>query len=396
MKRFKIVIIGGGFAGLQAARSLRRLRNAEVSLIDKTGIATMVPALPDALSGRLRMDKLFRPLPELTGRNLGVILDTVESVSLADRRVTCTGGTYAYDGIVISGGSVPVAVPPPFEGPVHTVNSLEGAGDLRAAIEVRVGPDPLHLVVAGAGYTGLEIAAAARRGVPDPKALAITVVDSAQDILPMLTDRQHSTVRAHLAARSIALRTSTSVRRTTENVVELSDATTIDNALFVWSAGMRAAPIEFDERVERTPDGRIATTDALGLPGHPEVFVAGDQAALTRDGTVLRRAVNFAFYSGRRAGRNLAMHLSGRRPKPFVPVDLGWVLPLIETSAGRIFGGLRIGGRLGLRLHYLMCGFRHFSGRSSWACYRAALNLRRTPTPLANTAPPGRRHGNRS
>lgn len=396
MKKFKIVIVGGGFAGLQAARSLRRLRNADMRLIDRTGIATMVPALPDTLSGRLPSEKLFRPLREVADGSLDVVVDTVESVSLAHRTVTCTDGTYAYDGLVLAGGSVPVAVPPPFEGPVHSVDSLEGAGALRAEIEARVGRDPLHLVVAGAGYTGLEVAAAARRGVPDPKALAITVVDTAQDILPMLTDRQRSAVRAYLEKSSITLCTSTSVRRTTGSVVELSNGATIGNAVFVWSAGMRAAPIELDEQVERTPDGRILTTDTLALPGHPEVFVAGDQAALTRDDRVLRRAVNFAFYSGRRAGRNLARRLNNRHPRRFVPVDLGWVLPLIETSAGSIFGGLRIGGRLGLRLHYLMCGFRHFGGRRAGTFYRAALNLRRTPAPLSSAAPPGGRHGNRS
>ncbi len=393
MKKFKIVIIGGGFAGLQAARSLRGLGNAEITLVDKTGIATMVPALPDALSGRLPMDKLFRPLHELAGGNLRVIVDTVESVSLEHRSVAGVAGTYDDDGLIIAGGSVPLAVPDSFEGPVHMVDSLEGARALRAEIETRVGPDPLHLVVAGAGYTGLELAAAARRGVPDPGALCITVVDTAEDILPMLTDRQRAAVRSYLEARSITLLTSTLVRKTQESVVELSDGTTIGNALFVWSAGMRAAPIEFDEQVERTPDGRILTTDTLAVPGHPEVFVAGDQAALTRDGRVLRRAVNFAFYSGRRAGRNLAAELRGRKPKPFHPVDLGWVLPLIETSAGRVFGGMRVGGRFGLRLHYLMCGFRHFGGRRSGAYYRAALNLRRTPAPLAGSPLPGEREG---
>ena len=145
---------------------------------------------------------------------------------------------------------------------------------------------------------------------------------------------------------------------------------------------MRASPIELPERVERTRDGRIMTNEYLQIPEYPLLFAAGDAAALTRDGQQLRRAVNFSYYSGRVAGRNAVAQRAGRALKPFRAVDLGWVIPLGTESSGRIFGGIPVGGKLGLRMHYFMNGFRHFGGGRAGDFYATALNLRRQPEPL--------------
>ena len=386
-KMSNVVIIGGGFAGVQAARALQRVRGARVRVIDREGLATMVPALPDVLSGRVSRGSLIRPLAEVCGRGVDVIRDTITEVNLVERLAIGTAGRYAYDGLIIASGSTPIPPPVAF-GDIryHTLHSFESAVTLRSEIERRLAGGPLHVVIVGAGYTGLEAAAALRHGMGLESDTEITVVDGASEILPMLNDRERGAVRSYLAQQAIALRTGTTLAETAGSDITLSDGTRIRNALLVWSTGMRASPLRFVGAVDRTPDGRIVTTEALGLPGYREVFAAGDAAALTRNGMLLRRAVNFAYYSGQRAGRNLAAYLRGRQSVAFTPVDLGWILPLFGTSAGRIFGPLRVGGRLGLRLHYAMCGFRHFGGRLAVEFYRTALHLRRQPDPLDATA----------
>jgi len=128
--------------------------------------------------------------------------------------------------------------------------------------------------------------------------------------------------------------------------------------------------------MERLTDGRIKVSRDLQVPAHPEVFACGDAAAMEHRGGYLRKAVNFAFYSGLRAGKNAAAFLLEHKMKPFRPVDLGWVIPLVDDSVGRIMGGLPVWGRTGLRLHYFMCGYRNFSGRNMRAFIRMALRLK--------------------
>ena len=84
--------------------------------------------------------------------------------------------------------------------------------------------------------------------------------------------------------------------------------------------------------------------------------------------------MNFAYYGGRRAGQNLLRRRQGRSTWPFRPVDLGWVVPFHDPSIGRLPGGLWIRGRLGVRLHHLMCGVRNYSFGNFAGCLRLALN----------------------
>jgi NADH dehydrogenase len=111
----------------------------------------------------------------------------------------------------------------------------------------------------------------------------------------------------------------------------------------------------------------------LSLPNYPNVFAAGDAAAIEHNGQVLRKAVNFAFHGGRHAGRNLARRLRGRATRPFRPVDLGYVIPLHATSVGRLPLGIWIRGYLGIRLHSLMCGLRNYSFKGFAGCLKLAL-----------------------
>lgn len=386
-------VIGGGFSGLEAVRALmRRANGSEIRLIDRTGRATMIPALPDALSGRITRSALWRPLEEVVDPRVEVIRDDVERVDLENSTIEGEQGTYEYDGLVIAAGSIPNPPPGPLKGaPLFHAATYDGVERLRAELERRLaehqGPDSgdavPHLVVAGGGYTGLEVAIAARSGAHQGGArIDVTVADAADDILPMVTDSERAYIRSFLAEQGIALKTGTLVSSVTDRQVELSDGTRIPNAVTCWAAGMRSSPLGLDDVVETTRDKRIYTNAYLQLDRAPNVFVAGDAAALNDAGTVLRRAVNFSYYSGRRAGANLAAYLFGEPMKAWKPVDLGWVIPLGDISVGRVFGRVPVAGKVGLRMHYTMCGVRHFGGGRSPEFFRTALSLGRYPDKL--------------
>lgn len=392
-------MIGGGFAGIQAVRVLgKRLGGAEITLLDRTGHATMIPALPDLFSGRVMRSALTRPLAEVVSGTAQVVVDTANRIDLAERTVIGNAGRYRYEGLVIAAGSIPASPPPPLHGlPVHTVATIDAAERFRRALDRRVANRrPGSVVIVGGGYTGLETAAAIRRGTVPERAPRVVVVDTAPVLLSVVDKRRQPRLLDALSARGVEILAGTSVSQAepTEGddaddavTVTLSNGTTIPNALLVWAAGMQAAAPSLHPAGATTRDGRLEVTEELRLPGYPEVLVAGDVAALRTGEQVLRRAVNFAYYSGRTAGKNLAAHLSGGKSTAFHPVDLGWVIPLGDDSAGRIFGSVGVGGRFGLRMHYAMCGVRHFGGGRAGEMYRTAINLNRQPEPLGT--PPG-------
>jgi NADH dehydrogenase len=165
----------------------------------------------------------------------------------------------------------------------------------------------------------------------------------------------------------------------TEERAELSNGDQIVDPVVCWSAGMKAELEEITGSVERARDGRIRVNESLQITEYPEVFVAGDAANLEKDGAPLRRAVNFSYYSGRRAGENAAALVTGETLRRFNPVDLGWVIPLSGDSTGRLLGAIPIGGTLGLRLHYFMCGLRHFGSDERGEFYKTAGYLKRNP-----------------
>lgn len=389
-------IIGAGFAGLQAARSLlSESPTVHVTLIDRNPYATMIPALPDVLSGRVNRESLNRPLREiLAGRErVSILTGTVNAVDLPTQTVTVDDRIHNYDFLTIATGSVPQYFGfVPEDGELHTVHTLDTARRFRdeyRARSARAGR-PVPVVIVGAGYTGLEVAACLRHGtaVAGNGTSRIVVVDVADEILTFLSDKERRHVMTYLQDQSIDIRTGVSLTRYAGGTAILSDGTEVANALVCWAAGMRSDGFPVDGVTQRTPDGRLHTNQYLQLTDYPQVFVAGDAAAIKRDGRLQRRAVNFAWYSGRTAGRNLGRLISaGGNPdtaglKPFRPVDLGWVIPLSGTSVGHVLGPLRVRGRLGLRMHYSMCGFRHFGISQAWEFFRTAGRLSRRPDPL--------------
>ena len=418
----RVYILGGGFAGIQAARAIARgAPDARAFLLDRNSYATMIPALPDVLSGRIPIEAFSTDLSEAVGPDVEVIADEVRAIDLVSRRIH--GGTteYEYDYLVIAHGSRPNYFGfTPDDGTVHTIHSLSSAMAFRAAVERHLAADPeAPILIVGAGYTGLEAASCLVLGARESHVHPlITVVDVAARPLSFLPERRRHRLLAYFERVGVEIRTETSLEQLANGTAFLSDGARLENPLVLWAAGMQTEPTEILGTVERARDGRIRTNEFLQLPAHPEVFAAGDAAALTGAAAgltgaaagqpqqpVLRRAVNFAFYSGRRAGRNVAARAGaeagaeggraepganrgadsrGRRParlRRFKPVDLGWVIPLGEKSVGRVFGAVPVGGRLGLRLHYFMSGFRHFGAGEAAELYKTAFRLSRRPAP---------------
>lgn len=370
-----LVIIGGGFAGRQACRALRG-SGAEVCLIDPNPYTTMLPALPDIAGGWVSERLARHPLRDALPPEVRLLAQAVRSIDLDARQLVAGDETIDYQQLLIAPGSTPRPAPTELAREhLHTLGTLQDAVRIREsfAAYLQKTEHPL-IVVAGSGYTGLELALSLfARARAAGKNCRAAIVDPKPILLPSLPEKQRQYVLDFLHRQGIRVQLGSAVDSFDGRSVVVAGET-LPDVFFCWAAGSVLAIPEIRGNVERLRDGRLKVAPDLSLPDYPDVFAAGDAAALEPRGEPLRKAVNFAYYGGRCAGRNLARRRRGRPTRPFRPVDLGWVVPFHFTSLGRLPLGIWVHGRLGLRLHHLMCGIRNYSLANFAGCLRLALN----------------------
>lgn len=369
----RIIIIGGGFAGCQAGKILSAM-GITYTLIDPSPVTTMLPSLPDLAGGWIPEQYIQRPLRELIPPGSTHLQEAVSAIDLEAGTVRAGDQTVSYDYLLIAAGSLPDFYDSPFpRDRMHALGSLEDARRIRRdfAAYLQQATHP-HLLVAGTGYTGLELAMSLFfRTKAAGKSCAVTLVDPTPVLLPSLPEKQRRRVLDFLTAQGVEVRLGVAVE-SFDGRTAVAGGRTYADVFFCWAAGSRFAIADIRGRVERLRDGRLKVAADLSLPHYPNVFAAGDAAAILRRGQPLRKAVNFAWYGGRRMGRNVLRRLRGRPTRAFRPVDLGWVVPFHETSIGRLPGDLWVHGRLGVRLHHLMCGLRNYSWENFAGCVKLA------------------------
>jgi NADH dehydrogenase len=356
----KTVIIGAGFAGRQACRVLRGA-DQDVILLDPRDSTVMLPALPDLAGGWIDERFLFQSLETLLPETIWHMRKTVQSIDLDHKILVADGETVGFERLLIASGSVT-----DFHGfdqhreKIYHLDSLESALRIRDSFAEYLQRTALpNLVVAGGGYTGLELATSLFfRAKAEGKPCRVTLVDPGNVLLPFLPEKKRRRIQRLLDACGAEVLHGTRVTGfdgtdvTAENRV-------FEQAFFCWAGGSMFSIPTLTGTVDRLRDGRLKVNPDLSLPGYPDIFAAGDAAAVEWNLVVLRKAINFAWYAGKCAAKNMIRRDRGRKTKPFRPVDAGWVIPLHADSVGQLFGQLWIGGKTGLRLHYFMCGFRN-------------------------------------
>ncbi len=214
----------------------------------------------------------------------------------------------------------------------------------------------------GGGYTGLELACNLRfLGRRFQSQSHVCVVELAPDILPSAPEWVRRYMHGEAARHGIELVTGASIESFDGRNATLSNGRRVEDVFLCWTAGSKFALGDIRGRQRQMKDGRLVVDTCLRVTPHPEVFAAGDSAAMKHGETLLRKAVNFSIGSGIQAGRNIAAAIRGQPLHPFRPVDPGWVIPFCDVGVGQIFPGLRVRGRLPLALHYAMCGVKNYS-----------------------------------
>ncbi|MFG2603061.1 NAD(P)/FAD-dependent oxidoreductase [Streptomyces sp. NPDC048514] len=374
MSRPHVVVVGAGFAGYRAARTLARLTRdrADVTLLNPTDYFLYLPLLPQVAAGILEARRVTVSLPG-TLRGVRLVLGEADRVDLDGNVVHYTGpeggtGTLEYDRLVLAVGSVNKLLPiPGVAEHAHGFRGLPEALYLRdhvtRQVELAAADDDAAtsaarctFVVVGAGYTGTEVAAhlqmftdrlARRSPLPAGVRPRWILLDVAPRVLPELDRRLSRTAGRVLRARGVDVRMGTSVKEATQDGVLLTDGEFVASRTLVWCVGVRPDPLveAVGQPLER---GRLIVDPFLRMPGRPDVFACGDAAAvpdLRRPGEFTPMTAQHAWRQGRVAGENVAASLGlGRRRRPYRHRDLGFAVDLGGVRAAANPLGIPLSG----------------------------------------------------
>jgi NADH:ubiquinone reductase (H+-translocating) len=354
MSRPRIVIVGAGFAGYHAARTLSRLAHGRAE-INPTDYFLYLPLLPEVAVGLIEPRRVTVSVPE-TLPGVRLILGKVDEIDLDGRQVRWVDpdhrhGQIGYDRLVIAAGSVNKLLPIP--GIAEHAHGFRGVGEalylrdhITNQIEVADATDDpderaarTTFVVVGAGYTGTEVTA---QGVLYTDALLERhprlaehrprwlLLDIAKRVLPELDERLSRTADQVLRERGVDVRMGVSVAEATHEGVQLTDGSFVPTRSLIWCVGVRPDPLVANLGLE-IHKGRLVVDGYLNVPGRPEVFACGDAAAvpdLTRPGEITPMTAQHAERQGRRVAHNIAASYGQGRPRPYKHHDLGFVVDL--------------------------------------------------------------------
>jgi NADH:ubiquinone reductase (H+-translocating) len=351
----RVVIVGGGFGGVYAARSLRKAP-VDITLIDRRNVHVFSPMLYQAATGAAGLSDVSQPLRSMfrRQRNAQIILGEVNGIDVGRRVVRLSDDTdIGYDSLIIAAGMRSSYFGnDAWQDHAPGLKTLEDAADIRRRVLTALEtaerePDAnarhpwMRMVVVGGGPTGVELAGALAeltrvtlrdefRAI-DASSAQVILVEAMDEVLPQWPPSLRTAARRHLEELGVVVRTDTSVVDVDgehvdlrmDEVVERLDARTV-----VWAAGVRPSSLgrrlaaSIGAAVDRA--GRIIVEPDLSVPGHPEVFVVGDLAAVKRlDGGPVPDVAQKSIQSGRHVGRTIAARLRGRNVEPFRYRDLG-------------------------------------------------------------------------
>ena len=361
--RHRVVIVGAGFAGYNAARELSKLAGAsiEITVINSTDYFLYLPLLPQVAAGLVEPRhicvSLLRRMPKVR-----FVLGTVTHIDVRQKVVTWSSpeggsGQAGYDRLILTAGSVNKLLPiPGVADYAHGFRSVAEAIYLRDHIirqlELAAGAADeaerqarCTFVVVGAGYTGTEVAAqgqllTARLAKQMPglvgRQIRWMLLDNASRLLPELDPRLSRTADRVLRRRGVEVRTGQSVAAALDGRwVQLSTGEKVATYSLIWCVGVRADPLVTGLDLD-TNRGRLVVDEFMSVPGAPDIYACGDCAAvpdLTRPGEICGMTAQHAQRQGRQVARNVAASLGAGKAKRYKHHDLGFVVDLGGLAA---------------------------------------------------------------
>jgi NADH dehydrogenase len=370
----RVVIIGGGFGGLYAARSLKRAP-VDVRLIDRRNFHLFQPLLYQVATGGLSPGEIAAPLRAVLTRqrNATVLLGEVSDIDVARRCVMLRDGEVGYDQLIVAAGATHHYFGhPEWEAHAPGLKTIEDATEIRRRVllafetaeretDLAKRDDWLTFVVIGAGPTGVELAGALSEIANDtlrhdfrsitPTDARILLIEATDRVLPPYPPSLSEKARRSLERLGVTVRLGTSVSAIDADSVTVTvngRSERIPTHTVLWAAGVQASPLAaLLARATGTPldrNGRLHVAPDLSLAGHPEIVAIGDMVHLEQDGRLLPGTSPVAMAMGRYAARRVANQIAGRPTAPFRFWDKGSMATIGRSAAVADLGFIRFSG----------------------------------------------------
>jgi NADH dehydrogenase len=389
MQRKKVVVVGGGFAGLWAVRHLAKAP-VDITLIDRSNHHLFQPLLYQVATAGLAAPSIAAPLRHILRRqdNVTVLMGEVRGIDADARRVLLAEQSIDYDYLLVASGATHA-----YFGRDQWAEHAPGLKTLDDAFVIRrrvlsafeqaesatgdADRDAcLTFAVIGAGPTGVELAGTlaeiARHTLVrdfrhiDPRKARVLLVEAGPRVLSTFTEGLSEKARAQLVKLGVEVRTGAPVTDIGDGYVVIGGERVAARTI-LWAAGVAASPLGrllipgSGTGLDRA--GRVRVAPDLSLPARPEIFVAGDLASVDQDGRPVPGVAPAAKQMGTCVARNIAARIAGRAPQPFRYRDFGSLATIGRHSAIAQLPHLRLSGIpawwFWLLLHiYFLIGFR--------------------------------------
>lgn len=408
-----VVIIGGGFGGLQAARALDRAA-VRVTLVDRHNYHLFQPLLYQVATASLSPGDIASPIRWVLRRqrNVEVLLANVTAIDPAGHRLVTDVGDLAYDYVIVASGATHSYFGhSEWERDAPGLKTLDDALAMRRKVLLAFEAaereaDPvrqrrlLTFVIVGGGATGVELAGAlaeiARHTLREdfrhirPETSRVLLLEGGEHVLAAFPEPLRIEARAALERLGVEVRTNAIVTGVDDEGVTWRPSSSgrgpstasrrgaderIEAATVLWAAGVAASPLGKFLDVPLDRAGRVPVLPTLQVPDHRDIFVVGDLCSLSQDGRPLPGVAQVAMQEGAHASRNVLRAIAGRALEPFRYKDYGILATIGRGSAvGEIYG-MKISGWFGwifwLFLHiFWLIGFRNrlaVMGEWAWA-----------------------------
>lgn len=386
MARPHVVILGGGFGGLYAAKELRHAR-VRVTVVDRRNHHVFQPLLYQVAMAALNPSDIAAPIRSILRRqeNTHVILAEAVAIDATARKVVLADGELSYDFLIVATGAThSYFTHPEWSGVAPGLKTIEDALEMRRrvlyayeAAERETNAEQqqqwMTFVVIGGGPTGVELAGSlaevARQALVrdfrniDPRRTRVILLEGLDRILPTYPADLSASARRQLEDLGVEVRVSSLATRLDGNSVEIG-AERISSHTMLWAAGVQASPLARSLGVPLDRAGRVVVQPDLSIPDHPEIFVVGDLASVRHHNGFVPGVAQGAIQGGRHAAHMVIRRNENQPTRPFVYKDLGSMATIGRAAAVADLGRIHLSGFpawaawLGIHIFWLI-GFRN-------------------------------------
>jgi NADH dehydrogenase len=383
----RIVILGGGFGGLYAAKTLSKT-DASITLVDRRNYHLFQPLLYQVATAALNPSDIAAPIRAVLRKqkNASVIMGDVQAIDTEHRIITMADGELAYDILIVATGATHSYFShPEWEENAPGLKTIEDALEIRRrvlrafeAAERETDPERqkawLTFVIVGGGPTGVELAGAlseiARQTMLrdfrriNPSSARVVLVEGKERVLPPYPPTLSAKAADQLRSLGVEVLANAVVTRITDHEVCVGE-TTIPTRMVLWAAGVQASPLAKSLGVPLDRAGRVLVEPDLSIPDHREVFVVGDLAAVKNDdGSLVPGVAPAAIQEGIHTAKNIARMIDGQPTLPFRYRDKGSLATIGRAAGVADFGRLKLSGFIAwaawLAIHiFFLIGFRN-------------------------------------